>query len=403
MSQFMKHVIKCNISQKYLQYLPLKNIQARYLNLLECHSKDLLNQHGVAVQKFKIVENADETSSLLKSFDVDEYVLKAQVLAGGRGKGHFNNGFKGGVHVTKERTKIYDLLKNMLGYKLITKQTPKDGILVTKVMVAESVDIKRETYFCILMDRSQNGPVLIASPAGGMDIEDIAVNSPELIKKIPIDIFEGISDKVALDVAKFLNFNGPLASVAANEIKRLWEFFLSVDAVQIEINPLVETLDNKVVCVDAKIQFDDNSQFRHKEIFELDETSESDPREVMANKHNLNYIGMNGNIGCLVNGAGLAMATMDIIKLRGGEPANFLDVGGNVNENQVYEAFKLLTLDSSVKAILVNVFGGIVNCATIAKGLINASRKLDLKVPLVVRLEGKFLIKYFHFKYNIFR
>ncbi|KAL4135115.1 hypothetical protein QTP88_006765 [Uroleucon formosanum] len=388
MSQFMKHVIKCNISQKYLQYLPLKNIQARYLNLLECHSKDLLNQHGVAVQKFKIVENADETSSLLKSFDVDEYVLKAQVLAGGRGKGHFNNGFKGGVHVTKERTKIYDLLKNMLGYKLITKQTPKDGILVTKVMVAESVDIKRETYFCILMDRSQNGPVLIASPAGGMDIEDIAVNSPELIKKIPIDIFEGISDKVALDVAKFLNFNGPLASVAANEIKRLWEFFLSVDAVQIEINPLVETLDNKVVCVDAKIQFDDNSQFRHKEIFELDETSESDPREVMANKHNLNYIGMNGNIGCLVNGAGLAMATMDIIKLRGGEPANFLDVGGNVNENQVYEAFKLLTLDSSVKAILVNVFGGIVNCATIAKGLINASRKLDLKVPLVVRLEG---------------
>ncbi|XP_060847370.1 succinate--CoA ligase [GDP-forming] subunit beta, mitochondrial [Rhopalosiphum padi] len=388
MSQFMKHVIKCNISQTYLQYLPLKNIQARHLNLLECHSKDLLNKHGVSVQKFKIVENANETNDLLKSFDVDEYVLKAQVLAGGRGKGHFNNGFKGGVHVTKERTKIYDLLKNMLGYKLITKQTPKDGILVTKVMVAESVDIKRETYFCILMDRSQNGPVLIASPAGGMDIEDVAENSPELIKKIPIDIYEGISDKVALDVAKFLDFKEPLASVAANEIKRLWEFFLAVDAVQIEINPLVETLDNKVVCVDAKIQFDDNSQFKHKEIFELDETSESDPREVMANKHNLNYIGMDGNIGCLVNGAGLAMATMDIIKLRGGEPANFLDVGGNVNENQVYEAFKLLTLDSSVKAILVNVFGGIVNCATIAKGLINASKKLDLQVPLVVRLEG---------------
>jgi len=388
MSQLMKHLMKSTVAQTYIQCLPLKNVQARYLNLLECHSKDLLNQHGVSVQKFKIVENADETSDVLKSFVVDEYVLKAQVLAGGRGKGYFSNGFKGGVHVTKERSKIQDLLKNMLGYKLITKQTPKDGILVNKVMVAESVDIKRETYFCILMDRSVNGPVLIASPAGGMDIEDVAENSPELIKKIPIDIFEGVSDEVALDVAKFLNFNGSLTSAAAQEIKRLWKFFLSVDAVQIEINPLVETADNKVVCVDAKIQFDDNSQFRHENVFELDETSESDPREVMANKHNLNYIGMSGNIGCLVNGAGLAMATMDIIKLRGGEPANFLDVGGNVNEDQVYEAFKLLTLDSSVKAILVNVFGGIVNCATIAKGLINASKKLDLQVPLVVRLEG---------------
>ncbi|XP_025419517.1 succinate--CoA ligase [GDP-forming] subunit beta, mitochondrial [Sipha flava] len=385
MSRFMKHVIKNKFPKTFIQ---LKNIQARQLNLLECHSKDLLSQHGVTVQKFKIIENADETNNLLKTFNVDEYVLKAQVLAGGRGKGHFSNGFKGGVHVTKERSKIHDLLKNMLGFKLITKQTPKDGILVNKVMVAESVNIKRETYFCILMDRNENGPVLIASPAGGMDIEDVAVNSPELIKKIPIDIYEGISDEVALDVAKFLNFDGPLANMAANEIKRLWDFFLSVDAVQIEINPLVETTDNKVVCVDAKIQFDDNSQFRHQQVFELDDTSESDPREVMANKHNLNYIGMDGNIGCLVNGAGLAMATMDIIKLRGGEPANFLDVGGNVNENQVYEAFKLLTLDSSVKAILVNVFGGIVNCATISKGLINASKKLNLKIPLVVRLEG---------------
>ncbi|VVC45234.1 ATP-grasp fold, succinyl-CoA synthetase-type,Succinate--CoA synthetase, beta subunit,Succinyl-CoA [Cinara cedri] len=388
MSQFMKHVIKNKISKSYLQFAKLTNIQARHLNLLECHSKDLLSQHGVTVQKFKIIENAEETNNLLNSFDVEEYVLKAQVLAGGRGKGHFNNGFKGGVHVTKERSKIYDLIKNMLGYKLITKQTPKDGILVSKVMVAESVDIKRETYFCIVMDRNENGPVLVASPAGGMDIEDVAVSSPELIKKIPIDIFEGISDTVALDVAKFLDFKGPLASVAADEIKKLWEFFLSVDAVQIEINPLVETADNKVVCVDAKIQFDDNTQFKHQKVFDLDDTSESDPREIMANKHNLNYIAMDGNIGCLVNGAGLAMATMDIIKLRGGVPANFLDVGGNVNENQVYEAFKLLTLDSSVKAILVNVFGGIVNCATIAKGLINASKKLNIQIPLVVRLEG---------------
>jgi len=389
MSQFIKHVIKNKIVQsRYTRHFPLKNIQVRDLNLLECHSKDLLNQHGVTVQKFKIVENLDDVNDLVKSFDVDEYVLKAQILAGGRGKGHFNNGFKGGVHITNEKTKIYDLLKNMLGYKLITKQTPKDGILVSKIMIAESVDIKRETYFCILMDRSQNGPLLIASPAGGVDIEAVAENSPELVKKIPLDIYEGISNEIALDVAKFLNFHGPLASKAAYEIQRLWEFFLSVDAVQIEINPLVETTDKKVVCVDAKIQFDDNSQFKHQDIFQLDETSESDPREIMANKHNLNYIGMSGNIGCLVNGAGLAMATMDIIQYYGGKPANFLDVGGNVTENQVYEAFKLLTSDSSVKSILVNVFGGIVNCATIANGLINASKKLKLELPLVVRLEG---------------
>ena len=276
----------------------------------------------------------------------------------------------------------------MLGYNLITKQTPKDGIEVKKIMIAESVTIKRETYVCILMDRQRNGPVLIASPAGGVDIEAVAEKTPHLIKNIPIDIFEGVTDSMANEVAQFLEFKGPLTNLAAVEIKKLWQFFLAVDATQLEINPLVETDENKVISVDAKINFDDNAQFRHKDIFALEDLAESDPREVEAAKHNLNYIGMTGNIGCLVNGAGLAMATMDIIKLHGGDPANFLDVGGSVKEEQVRAAFNILTADKTVRCILVNVFGGIVNCATIANGIVGAMKSMNLKVPLIVRLEG---------------
>ena len=255
-------------------------------------------------------------------------------------------------------------------------------------MIAESVTIKRETYVCILMDRQRNGPVLIASPAGGVDIEAVAEKTPHLIKNIPIDIFEGVTDSMANEVAQFLEFKGPLTNLAAVEIKKLWQFFLAVDATQLEINPLVETDENKVISVDAKINFDDNAQFRHKDIFALEDLAESDPREVEAAKHNLNYIGMTGNIGCLVNGAGLAMATMDIIKLHGGDPANFLDVGGSVKEEQVRAAFNILTADKTVRCILVNVFGGIVNCATIANGIVGAMKSMNLKVPLIVRLEG---------------
>lgn len=276
----------------------------------------------------------------------------------------------------------------MLGHKLITKQTPKEGIKVQKVMVAESVNIMRETYLCILMDRQANGPVLIASPAGGMDIEAVAEKTPHLLKTVAIDIFEGVTDKMAQEIAEFLLFKGDLKNKAAEEIKRLWNLFLKVDAVQLEINPLVETDDNKVIAVDAKLNFDDNASFRQKAIFDAEDTSESDPREVEAAKHNLNYIGMSGNIGCLVNGAGLAMATMDIIKLHGGDPANFLDVGGSVKEDQVKAAFGILVSDTKVRSILVNVFGGIVNCATIANGIVGAFKSLKLDIPLIVRLEG---------------
>lgn len=365
----------------------LNSVQIRCLNLQEYQSKTLLQKSGVAVQAFRLLDNTENTS-VLNDFKVPEYVIKAQVLAGGRGKGHFDNGFKGGVHITKDPKEILPIAKNMMGHRLITKQTKAEGILVQKVMVAQSVDICRETYLCIIMDRAHNGPVIIASPEGGMDIEAVAEKTPDLVKTYPIDIIEGLKPEIALEVAEFLNFKGDLKTKAQQEILKLWNMFKQIDAVQLEVNPLAETTDGKVITVDAKINFDDNAEFRQKEIFQMGDDSEDDPREVEAAKYNLNYIGMDGNIGCLVNGAGLAMATMDIIKLNGGEPANFLDVGGGVNENQVVNAFKILMSDTKVEAILVNVFGGIVNCVTIANGIVNALKKIELNMPLVVRLEG---------------
>lgn len=360
----------------------------RYLNLLEYQSKALLESSGVAIQKFRVVENIEEAKQLTQNFKVDEYVIKAQVHAGGRGRGHFDSGFKGGVHVTKDPAKVVEIVGKMLGHRLITKQTPKEGIFVKKVMIAESVNITRETYICILMDRGFNGPVIIASSAGGMDIESVAQETPHLIKTIPVDILIGVTDSMVESIADFLQFEGSLKAKATAEIKKLWKLFLSVDALQMEINPFAETDKGEVISVDAKLQFDDNAQFRQSNIFSQEDVSESDPREVEAARAKLNYIPMSGNIGCLVNGAGLAMATMDIIKLHGGEPANFLDVGGGVQEDQVLKAFQILTSDPNVKAILVNVFGGIVNCATIANGIINASHNLKLNIPLIVRLEG---------------
>ncbi|KZC12060.1 PREDICTED: succinyl-CoA ligase [GDP-forming] subunit beta, mitochondrial [Dufourea novaeangliae] len=369
--------------------LNISTKQKRHLNLLEYQSKELLRDCGISVQNFAIVDDLNKANSALEKLSADEFVIKAQVLAGGRGKGWFDNGFKGGVHVTKDRTAVVEVVKNMLGHRLITKQTSEDGILVHKIMIAESVNIKQETYVCILMDRQYNGPVLIASPAGGIDIETVAKTNPELIKTVSLDIYHGIDDDIAKDVSTFLGFTHPdVQEKAIFELKNLWKLFVDIDALQVEINPLVETTDKQVVAVDAKIAFDDNAQFRQQDLFALEDSDEKDPREADASRFNLNYISMDGNIGCLVNGAGLAMATMDIIKLNGGSPANFLDVGGSVKEDQVYQAFRILSEDPKVKVILVNVFGGIVNCATIAKGIAAAFRNLQLKIPLVVRLEG---------------
>lgn len=363
-------------------------VPVRFLNLQEFESKQLMEKHGISIQEFRVAGTTEEAKQIAETFKVPEYVIKAQILAGGRGKGVFDNGFKSGVHITKNSGEIASKVEAMLGNNLITKQTPKGGVKVNKVMVAHAFDIAAEKYFAILMDRGFNGPVMVGSPMGGMDIEKVAEESPDAIFKEGIDIDVGVTDEQAYQMADNLQFKGPLRDQAAEQIKKLYELFTSVDATQVEINPLGETTDGRVVCFDAKINFDDNAEFRQADIFAMNDISESDPREVKAAKHGLNYIGMDGNIGCLVNGAGLAMATMDIIKLHGGEPANFLDVGGAVTEEQVFHAFQILTSDSQVKAILVNVFGGIVNCATIANGVVNAARNSKINIPLVVRLEG---------------
>lgn len=360
----------------------------RHLNLLEYQSKKLLDEAGVAIQKFRLLDSKNDRKAL-EDFNVGEYVVKAQILAGGRGKGYFDNGFKGGVHLTKDKTEAYGFAEKMLGHRLITKQTPASGIEVRKVMVADSINILRETYFCILLDREHNGAVLIASEAGGVDIEQVAKDTPEKIKTVAIDPILGLQHATSLEIADFLGFKGKTREKAAHEVEKLFDLFVKVDAVQIEINPLAETDDGRVISVDAKLNFDDNAQFRQKRIFEMEDVSEIDPKEVEATKYNLNYISLEeGNIGCMVNGAGLAMATMDIIKLNNGNPANFLDVGGNVKEDQVLKAFQIITSDKNVKAILVNVFGGIVNCATIANGIVKATQLINLTVPLIVRLEG---------------
>ncbi|KAL3853195.1 hypothetical protein ACJMK2_016756 [Sinanodonta woodiana] len=360
----------------------------RCLHLQEYQSKKLLLDHDIDVQHFEVVENAEEAASVSNRLQAAEYVIKAQILAGGRGRGTFSNGFKGGVHLTKNPKKIPEIVKNMIGFNLVTKQTHDEGVKVKKVMVAEALDIVKETYFAIVLDRTYNGPVIVGSRHGGMDIEEMSHKDPESIFKEPIDIIQGIQPEQAQRIAEKLGFTGDSLKKAAYQVTKLYNFFIDVDATQVEINPFAETPEGRVVCFDAKISFDDNAEFRQKEIFAMDDLSETDPREVEATLLHLNYIGLEGSIGCLVNGAGLAMATMDIIKLQGGEPANFLDVGGAVREDQVYNAFRLLTADAHVKGILVNVFGGIVNCITVANGIISACKKAKLTVPLVVRLEG---------------
>eukprot|EP01088_Endostelium_zonatum_P020888 TRINITY_DN7915_c0_g1_i1.p1 TRINITY_DN7915_c0_g1~~TRINITY_DN7915_c0_g1_i1.p1 ORF type:complete len:439 (-),score=125.22 TRINITY_DN7915_c0_g1_i1:66-1382(-) len=363
--------------------------QVRNLNLQEYRSKSLMDQFGVTTQKWRLATTAEEAVKGAKELNAKELVVKAQILAGGRGKGTFDNGFKGGVHLCTEPEKAGQLAGSMLGHKLRTKQTSPEGTLVSQVMIAESVDLKRELYFAILMDRAYKGPVMVASPQGGVDIEEVAEKTPELIFKEPISIETGIRPEQTRRLAEKLGFNTEAKiKDAAEQMERLYQLFLKTDATQVEVNPFAEVADGRVFAVDAKINFDDNAKFRQKNVFSMGDESESDPREVEAEKVGLNYIGMDGNIGCMVNGAGLAMATMDIIKLYKGSPANFLDVGGGATEEQVESAFKILTSDKQVKAILVNIFGGIMKCDVIAKGIVNAAGKVGLKIPLVVRLAG---------------
>lgn len=276
----------------------------------------------------------------------------------------------------------------MLGYKLETKQTPPGGVLVQKLMIAESIDIVRETYVSIVMDRESGGPVFVVSPKGGVDIEKVAEEDPDAIFKEVIDISKGPQPIQLERLAKGLEFTPEQIPDVMDQLNRLYNLFLGLDATQVEVNPLAETPEGSVYCVDAKINFDDNALFRHPDVFEMRDIAEEDPRELEAQKYNLNYIAMSGSIGCMVNGAGLAMATMDIIQLNNGSPANFLDVGGSANADQVTEAFKIITGDKQVKAVLVNIFGGIMKCDTIAQGIVQAAKAVKLELPLIVRLSG---------------
>jgi len=315
--------------------------------------------------------------------------MKAQVLSGGRGLGTFENGFKGGVHIISSPQQAKEYATQMLGQNLKTKQVP-NGILCNKVFLMEKVSVQKEMYLSILMDRASGGPVMVGSPKGGTSIEDVAHAHPELIFKEKIDIVQGLTQDIASNMATNLGFipHTTRHEKAITLMKHLYTMFRSCDCTQVEINPLAETSTGDVVVCDAKVNFDDNAAFRQKDIHAKRDTTQEDPREVEAAKWDLNYIGLFGNIGCMVNGAGLAMSTMDIIQLKGGSPANFLDVGGGANEEQVTKAFEILNADPRVKAILVNIFGGIMKCDIIAAGIINAAKNVGLKKPLVVRLEG---------------
>ncbi|MQM13077.1 hypothetical protein Taro_045999, partial [Colocasia esculenta] len=363
--------------------------QIRRLNIHEYQGAELMGKYGINVPKGVAVSSAEEIKKTIQDVfpNEKELVVKSQILAGGRGLGTFKSGFKGGVHIVKTE-EVESIAGKMLGQILVTKQTGPQGKVVSKVYFCEKLSLVNEMYFAITLDRTTAGPIIIACRKGGTSIEDLAEKFPDMIIKVPIDVFKGITDEDAAKVVDGLAPKVADRNEAIEQVKKLYKLFCECDCTLLEINPIAETSDNQLVAADAKLNFDDNAAFRQKEIFVLRDTSQEDPREVAAAEADLNYIGLDGEIGCMVNGAGLAMATMDIIKLHGGTPANFLDVGGNASEGQVVEAFKILTSDEKVKAILVNIFGGIMKCDVIASGIVNAAKQVQLKVPVVVRLEG---------------
>ena len=358
------------------------------MNVHEYQAKEVLQKFDVATTRGRVAATLDEAEQIARELGDIDIVVKAQIHAGGRGKGTFKNGFKGGVHVRKTAEEVRKVAAKMLGEILVTHQTGPTGRLVNKVLVAESADISREIYFAVLLDRATAAPLIVASTEGGVEIEAVAAKSPDKILREPIDPLGGLQPYQARKLAKQLGFESPQLKNASKLFEGLYRTFTAFDCSMVEVNPLVVTTKGEVLALDAKFNFDDNALYRHPEIAAMRDIAEEDPREVEASKHGLNYIGLDGDIACLVNGAGLAMATMDIIKFYGGEPANFLDVGGGATEEQVTEAFKILIADKNVKAILVNIFGGIMKCDVIAQGIINAAKTLKLSVPLVVRLEG---------------
>jgi succinyl-CoA synthetase beta subunit len=360
------------------------------MNIHEYQAKELLRRYGVPVLDGHVATTPEEAEAAARKLPGPVWVVKSQIHAGGRGKGRFKEdpGGKGGVRVVKSVEDVKAEAAKMLGKTLVTKQTGEAGRVVSRVYVEAGCDIKREIYLSLLVDRETSRVTVVASAEGGVEIEEVAAEHPEKIIRVAIDPASGMSGFHARKVAFGLGLEGKQVSAFTKFASALYRAFGDLDCAVVEINPLVVTGAGEVVALDAKVSFDDNALFRHKELEALRDDGEMDPKELDAVRNDLNYVALDGEIGCMVNGAGLAMATMDIIKLYGSSPANFLDVGGTADSARVTEAFRIITSDANVKAILVNIFGGIAKCDMIATGIVAASKNLSLKVPLVVRLEG---------------
>ena len=351
------------------------------MNIHEHQAKQLLKKYGVSVPKGVFAFTVEELLEQAKKLNTEKFVLKAQIHAGGRGKA-------GGVKILNNIDELESSARELLGKKLITHQTGPDGKEVKRLYVEESSNIQKEFYLSCLVDRASSKIAFISSDQGGMDIEEVAIKSPEKIVTTKVELKDEISNDDCESIIKIFDLNGNSKNEAILLIKSIYKMFVSVDASMIEINPLILTNEDKVVCLDAKVNFDDNGLFRHPEITDLRDLNEENPEEIEASKHDLSYIKLDGNIGCMVNGAGLAMATMDIIKLYGEEPANFLDVGGGASKEKVSAALKIILSDKNVKGILINIFGGIMRCDVLAQGVVDAAKQIDINIPIVVRLAG---------------
>jgi len=351
------------------------------MKIHEYQAKAILAKYGVPVPRGEVTFNAAEADEIARRLGTKVVVVKAQIHAGGRGKG-------GGVKLAKSPEEAVALAKQMLGMTLVTHQTGPEGRVVSRVLIEQGLDIKRELYLSMLLDRQAGKPVIMASAAGGMDIEEVAAKTPEQIVRVHVDPGVGIVPFEARQLAFGIGLEASLVNKFVKLLTSLYDAFIATDASLVEINPLIVTGDGELLALDAKVNFDDNAMYRHADIKELRDLGEEDALEIEASKFNLNYIHLDGNIGCMVNGAGLAMATMDIIKLAGGEPANFLDVGGGANAEQIRNAFKILMSDKNVKAVLINIFGGILRCDVLAQGVIAAVKELGVPVPIVIRMEG---------------
>jgi succinyl-CoA synthetase beta subunit len=387
-SNLLKNSLKTK--NKYSFYFP--NGIFKFFDLHEYQSKIFLRNYGLRVQNGDLARNPQEANQVASTLK-GELILKAQVHAGGRGKGVLTSGLKGGVKICRTIEELDNYAKQMIGYNLITAQTPKEGLPVKSVLVLECVDIKKQFYLAIVLDRTHQSPVIMVSKEGGVEIEEVAKHNPDAIKVFPVDVIKGLTEDTVKNIVDALDLEKEeQKKEAANQVKNLYTMFNKLDATQVEINPWATNEKDELFLIDAKINIDESASFRQPEVMKMKENSEAsedvDANEVLANKVGLNYIGLRGNIGCLVNGAGLAMATMDIIKLKKGEPANFLDVGGGANTEQVTQALEILKNHPKVKTILVNIFGGIMRCDIIAQGIIEAVNKVGINVPIIVRLTG---------------